>query len=88
MSILPDFDPNFQPSTHGLPFGMYAGKTLDDVPASFPAWLLRAAKLSSGLRGAVTEELAWRGFSASPLRWWGCPPKAAPSSPRRSWVRR
>jgi hypothetical protein len=44
-----------------LYFGMHRGKPLADVPADYLQWTLRNVKLSSGVRGAVVEELRRRG---------------------------
>jgi hypothetical protein len=40
-----------------LPFGKHRGAPLADVPTSYLQWLLREAKLCSGLRLAVADEL-------------------------------
>jgi hypothetical protein len=45
-----------------LPFGRHKGQELPTVPSSYLEWLVREAKLSSGLRQAVAAELARRGI--------------------------
>jgi len=52
--------------TDSLPFGRHRGKLLPDVPSDYLAWLLRAVKLSRGLRDAVAAELVGRGVAAPP----------------------
>ena len=51
---------------HRLPFGRHQNKPLAEVPADYLGWLLREAKLSSGLRSAVAGELERRGLVAPP----------------------
>jgi hypothetical protein len=43
-----------------LPFGKHRNTPLADVPTGYLQWLLREAKLSSGLRSAVADELRRR----------------------------
>jgi hypothetical protein len=61
-------------TTHTLPFGKHKGASLPDVPTPYLSWLARDAKLSSGLAGAVRDELTRRGVTA---------PKPPPRPPRR-----
>jgi hypothetical protein len=49
--------------TTALPFGQHKGEPLALVPTSYLEWLLRACKLSSGLRRIVVGELARRGLT-------------------------
>lgn len=58
-----------------LPFGRHARQPLAEIPTSYLAWLLREAKLSSGLRGAVADEYRRRGGEPPPPP----PPKPPPS---------
>jgi hypothetical protein len=63
-----------QPTTStpiSLPFGKHRGLPLAQIPADYLSWLLGAAKLSTGLRGAVAAELTRRGVSTPPA-----PPRA------------
>jgi hypothetical protein len=60
-----------------LPFGMYKGLSLTEVPDGYLAWLLREVKLSSGLHNAVTNELTRRGVSV--------PAPPPPRPPRRCY---
>jgi hypothetical protein len=61
-----------------LPFGKYKGRRLSEVPGSYLAWLLREAKLSTGLRFAVRAELLARGVAVPPAP----PPKPLGPCPR------
>jgi hypothetical protein len=49
-----------------LPFGIWKGTPLPDVPADYLLFTLRKCKLSSGLRSAVTAELTRRGVEVPP----------------------
>jgi len=49
-----------------LPFGKHAGVPLAAVPGDYLAWLLGAAKLSTGLRANVAAELLGRGHAVPP----------------------
>jgi hypothetical protein len=60
-----------------FPFGMYKGKPLAAVPAGYLTWLLREAKLSSGIRAAVAAELRSRGRRPPDP-----PPPRVPACPR------
>jgi hypothetical protein len=53
-------------TTATLPFGKHQGRPLPEVPPDYLKWLLRACKLSSGLRDAVAGELQSRGLEAPP----------------------
>jgi uncharacterized protein (DUF3820 family) len=48
---------------HRLPFGKHVGEKIADVPGDYLAWLLSKAKLSAGLRDAITAELEARGLT-------------------------
>jgi len=61
-----------------LPFGRHKDKPLAEVPGSYLEWALREVKLSSGLRAAVAEQLARRGYSVPP------PPPPRPLRPCRN----
>jgi uncharacterized protein (DUF3820 family) len=50
-------------TTISLPFGCHKGRALPEIPAAYLCWLLRATKLSSGLRSAVCAELKRRGVA-------------------------
>jgi hypothetical protein len=52
---------------HFIPFGKHRGKAPADVPADYLLWLLRACKLSTGLRGAIRSDLIRRGVDPSRL---------------------
>jgi hypothetical protein len=87
-------------TAHTIPFGRHKGQPLSAVPASYLSWLLATVKLSSGLCGAVADELRRRGLTppATP------PPPPEPACRRcgcsrlvyqkaedtlgRTWVRR
>jgi hypothetical protein len=58
--------------TVALPFGKHKDEPLDQVPSSYLCWLIREAKLSSGLRQSVAGELNKRGMVVPK------PPPAAP----------
>ena len=60
-----------------IPFGKHRGRPLAEVPTDYLLWLLRVCKLSTGVRAAVTEELARRGQPAP-----DAPVKALPSCRR------
>jgi uncharacterized protein (DUF3820 family) len=55
-----------------FPFSKYRGLSLTQVPDNYLVWVHATRKLSSGLRTAVTRELARRGIPATaphrPLR--------------------
>jgi uncharacterized protein (DUF3820 family) len=53
-------------TTPTLPFGRYAGLRLAEVPTAYLSWLIREAKLSSGLRLTVAGELESRGVAVPP----------------------
>jgi hypothetical protein len=61
-----------------MPFGKHKDKPLSAVPADYLNWLLRACKLSPGLRTAVTAELRSRGQSVPEPP----PPKPLPACDR------
>lgn len=63
------------PSVTAMPFGKHRGKPLGEIPDGYLLWLLREAKLSSGLRLAVGNELRRRSVEAPPPP----PPRRPPS---------
>jgi uncharacterized protein (DUF3820 family) len=52
---------------HSLPFGKHRGQPLATVPSDYLQWLMRTCRLSSGLRAAVSAELARRGLESPPV---------------------
>jgi hypothetical protein len=60
-----------------LPFGKHAHEALPSVPAAYLQWLVREAKLSTGLRAGVEHELARRGQPVAPR-----PPRPLRPCPR------
>jgi hypothetical protein len=72
MKTTPEQAPQHPPNAPVLPFGKHAGVPLPSVPSSYLAWLLREAKLSTGLRSGVADELQRRGIA---------PPEPPPLQP-------